>query len=843
MANRAQHPANVTTAQSPVAFLDAKALRLLQHLWREGAKVYWWTDKGRRSYWFQPDSLRTPPTTPGVNVYFGVHPCTAVPATNAAGEVRTPAYVRSQIASIAAINCLFAEYDAKDFADGKDGAKSHIKALPAAPTAIVDSGGGYHCYWLLREPLRLQTAVERSQAAELQARWVGFVGSDIGAKDLARVLRVPGTRNWKPERGPDFPLVKIVSADFDRLYDLGELEELMGASTLTAMPQLPSQRSQAATAQERYVQRAVDDELDKLARVNEGGRNHQLNRSAFALGQLVGAGVLPRSDAEDKLIAVAQAIGLPAGEARRTITSGLSAGEQEPRQLPSFREHRNGQAPALPAPITQHFGKNGQAAPHQNGANASDKAEMSEAIQAPDLAIADDMIDRGKHDLGNAYFAYQQDGKHVMYTDGLGWLFWTGTHWETDTAAARVHRIITHALKERCRIALAKEDTDTDLLKAATPSARHTRDATYHFQHLVTRSTEDFDNIPHLLNCKNGVVDLQTGDLVAHDSSNRFTYCVPTEYTPGERSELWERLLLDWFLGNHDLIQYVRRAMGYSITGETREECLFYLRGPGRAGKGTLVNTPTQILGHELAKGIQFDAFTVANDAQNFRLAPLRNARFVSASESKQGERLDEALVKQLTGRDPINAAFKFKTPFTFIPRFKVWLLSNYAPRGDTDDSAFWYRVRLLQMTKNNLGTEDNTLKDTLLTAEHRKGILAWLVYGAMKWYETGLGTPKAVWEATENARREQDPVEQWLNECTVDRHDTPLSPTERYYTSMTLLYDNYTQWCKDTGIRFPLAKNTLCRKLSQKGFDNLRTREGMAIVTKVYDLQLQEMQ
>lgn len=306
-------------------------------------------------------------------------------------------------------------------------------------------------------------------------------------------------------------------------------------------------------------------------------------------------------------------------------------------------------------------------------------------------------IDGGKHDLGNAQFALDRHAGKFAYSEALGWLYHTGTHWSTDTAEAKVHAAMVDALKARCTLAL--KQNDLDLLKVATPTAKYTRDALYHFKHMVTVPTSTFDAEKHLLNCQNGVVDLRSGELVTHSPSDRFTYCVTTDYKPGERSNLWEDLLLDWFQDDHEVMLYLQRAMGYTITGETREECLFYLHGPGRSGKGTLVNSIAGLLGAPLAQGVAFSAFTNTGDTQNFRLAPLRAARMVTASESKRGERLNEAIVKQLTGRDSIQAAHKYGQPFTFTPMFKLWLMSNEPPRGDVDDDAFWYRVRLFTLT------------------------------------------------------------------------------------------------------------------------------------------------
>jgi putative DNA primase/helicase len=435
-------------------------------------------------------------------------------------------------------------------------------------------------------------------------------------------------------------------------------------------------------------------------------------------------------------------------------------------------------------------------------------------------------FDGGRHDLGNAQFALDRHAGKFAYSDSLGWLYHTGTRWSIETAEAQVHAAMVDTLKARC--ALALQQNDLDLLKAAAPTAKHTRDAIYHFKHMVTVSTSEFDSEKHLLNCKNGVVNLRTGELVTHSPSDRFTYCVETDYKPGETSELWEELLLDWFNQDHEVMLYLQRAMGYTITGESKEECLFYLQGPGRSGKGTLANTVAGLLGAPLAQGVQFDAFTDGGDSQNFRLAPLRAARMVTASEKRKGERLNEALVKQVTGRDAIQAAHKYGQPFTFTPQFKLWFMSNDMPRGDVDDDAFWYRVRLFALTKSYMGSEDNGIKDTLTQRGNREGVLAWLVYGAMRYYAKGLGTPARIITNAQTARDEQDHVLQWL----LDRCEAK----EGIETLTGDLYASYSEWCNEAGIdKAKLSKMGLTKKLEKKGYPVRRTTLKGSQVTLAY--------
>lgn len=199
---------------------------LLHHLWRGGSFAHYWTSMGKQSLWFPTDRpLSVPTSWAQCNVHFSVHPCTQIPPTNSRHEVIHNTYIRSQIAYIAAINCLFADFDAKDFQGGKEAILAHLSTLTLYPSVIVDSGGGYHCYWLL-EHTTAADHTNRPHLAAVQAAWVDLVGSDSGAKDLARILRLPGTKNVKPEYGPHFPTVAVIEANYKRLFRFVDFERL-----------------------------------------------------------------------------------------------------------------------------------------------------------------------------------------------------------------------------------------------------------------------------------------------------------------------------------------------------------------------------------------------------------------------------------------------------------------------------------------------------------------------------------------------------------------------------------------------------------------------------------------
>ena len=517
-----------------------------------------------------------------------------------------------------------------------------------------------------------------------------------------------------------------------------------------------------------YGAKALATECDIVRNTAVGGRNSQLYISACKITELVAGGEVDKDEAWPKLKQAALDAGLPEAEIEKTMQSAWRKACEHPRSAP------------------------------------------------PDRFL----LNAGRHDEGNAQCVYRLYGDKLAYCDSLGWLTYTGTHWSNERGEASVQDAIVDTLKRRCHAAIARDDMS--LLNAAKPSAGRVKDAMYLLGRLVTVSMSEFDNVPYLLNTANGVVDLRTGELAAHEPSNRFSYCVPVDYVPDAWDGLYHKLMLEWFDGQADQVAYVQRALGYSITGENREECMFYLHGPGRSGKGTMLNTVHSVLGEPIATGAGFEIFTQREgDPQNFRLAPLRNARLVIASESNEKQALSDNLVKQLTGGgDPVQACYKYRAPFVFIPRFKIWLMSNYPPFGNMDDEAFWWRIRLIMLTKNYMDNPDLTLKGRLQEQDERQATLSFLIRGATDWYQQGLGRPAWQKDALRRTRAEQDPLQRFLDEQTI--------PAPGQQLDLNDLYNAYEQWCTDESIEAQ-QKNVISRRLGAKGYslEKKRVRVG----------------
>lgn len=434
------------------------------------------------------------------------------------------------------------------------------------------------------------------------------------------------------------------------------------------------------------------------------------------------------------------------------------------------------------------------------------------------------LLAQGNHDEGNAQCVNMRHNGRFIHSDALGWLAHTGTHWTSEGAEAMLDRAIVETLNARIDAAIksGKADQHGDLIKKAIPTSGKVQGAKYLLSSLVYAAHTTFDTNPDMLNCPNGVVDLRDGTIRRHTTSDRFTHCVQVEYKPNADQSVWLNWLIDAV--GPVVADWLQIAVGYTATGHTREEILFYLFGPPRAGKGLFTETLISVLGSPLAKEVNFGTFTAqrTGDSQNFDLAPLKPCRMVAASESNAYERFNEAKIKALTGGNEVYCAFKHQTHFNYKPQYKIWLSSNQPVNADPDDDAVWGRLRVIEFAKSHLGQEDKTLKGKMSAKEVLEGVLAWTVAGAMRWYKLGsAGLPELEVSAQIKAqhRSELDNVATWINDCCA----------EGDYTISTTLFQSYEGWCKDNGVTAKQQKG-LTQALRRKGYmSNVKKLGGKA--------------
>jgi putative DNA primase/helicase len=282
----------------------------------------------------------------------------------------------------------------------------------------------------------------------------------------------------------------------------------------------------------------------------------------------------------------------------------------------------------------------------------------------------------------------------------------------------------------------------------------------------ISDAGDAWDLDPWLLGVPNGVVDLKTGTLRAGRPEDRITMRARVAFDPDALCPLYDKAVSEIFEDRMELIDYFDRYAGYSLTGDCREESLWIGWGPGGNGKGVLMNTIAYVFG-DYADDLPFSAFELQSRAGIPNdIAKIVGKRFVTASETIESVRLNEARIKALTGRDPITARFLHKEFFTFQPVAKFWLAANHKPDVRDDSEGFWRRVHLVPFTASFVGREDMTLKDRL--REEAAGILARTVRGCLAWQKKGLAPPIDVREATKVYRNDSKPLARFLDECCV---------------------------------------------------------------------------
>jgi len=334
---------------------------------------------------------------------------------------------------------------------------------------------------------------------------------------------------------------------------------------------------------------------------------------------------------------------------------------------------------------------------------------------------------------------------------------------------------------------------------------------------------EDLDSNPWLLAVQNGTVDLRTGELRDPEPADLITKLAPVNYEPGldpaTACPLWLRFLDTVFNSDQELIKYVQRAVGYSLTGSTREEVFFLLWGSGANGKTTFLETLHALLG-EYGKQSDFTTFLNTGKSPGVRndIARLRGARFVSAVETDSNTKLAAATLKQITGGDTVVARFLYGEHFEFKPELKLWLAVNHKPDNPDTSEGMWRRLRLIPFTVAIPDSErDKDLKEKL--KNELPGILAWAVQGCLTWQQYGLHEPDSIQAATNEYRAEQDTLSQFLESCCEVEH----SNTYRGVQS-TDLYERYKAWCSRNG-EFALSQKALAPLLKERGFTTKRIR------------------
>jgi putative DNA primase/helicase len=395
-------------------------------------------------------------------------------------------------------------------------------------------------------------------------------------------------------------------------------------------------------------------------------------------------------------------------------------------------------------------------------------------------------------DVGNAEALVDLYGDDLRYCYMRGkWLIWDDMRWKIDEVGTIWERA-KGTVKALLNQALKVQDGDKRLkaIKHAIQSESHNRlwamIKLARSEMGVTPGMMDRD--PWLFNCLNGTLDLRSGELRPHKKGDLITKMAKVEYKEGTKAERWESFLREIMCGREELVHFLQKAVGYAMTGDTREQCLFVLYGKGANGKSTFVETIRKIMMDYSEVAAPSSLMIKRPDIVRNDIAKLDGTRFVASSEASERGKMDEGLVKQMTGQDVITARFLFKDEFQIRPTWKVFLSTNYRPEISGTDYAIWRRIRLVPFDAVFKGKKCDKELDKKLEKE-KEGILAWMVDGCMMWQSEGLKMPEEVKTATREYREEMDKIGPFLEESCYFHPEARVTIKD--------LYDSYLRWCK----------------------------------------------
>lgn len=449
-------------------------------------------------------------------------------------------------------------------------------------------------------------------------------------------------------------------------------------------------------------------------------------------------------------------------------------------------------------------------------------------------------------DLGNAERLKALYGADILYVAARGWFTWAGTHWEWDEGDRGVH-LKAHgtiramysraqSLIEEIKDGMGSGEIDAlgRFIGESSPEAEERKQKTAFAQALLTWArksegsarieamigqcqymcqvpSDSLDSHGWLFNVQNGTLDLRTGKRQDHNREDRLTIVSPVTWDPNAGYAPWDAFI-ERILPDPERRRFVQRASGYSLTGDISEEKLFFLHGTTSTGKSTFLRAVHAVLG---PYGCTVDFKVFLDDkydrAETDSTARMASKRMVSSIEVQDGKKMAEGLLTKLTGGDPVTGKFLYKGSFEYIPKYKLWLAANNKPRIRHDDDAIWRRVVQIPFDQHIPPEErDPSLKVILIDSDIAgPAVLRWMVEGCLEWQNSGLDIPDDVQAATDQYRKDMDPLKGFLEECCFF--------SKEYEVTNKALYQAFTAWAKDAGVAHPMSQKSFTALLEKR--------------------------
>ena len=404
-------------------------------------------------------------------------------------------------------------------------------------------------------------------------------------------------------------------------------------------------------------------------------------------------------------------------------------------------------------------------------------------------------------------------GEDILYCrQSDEYYVWDGTRWMRDLNNVHMLRMAKAVTEQMFREAESLGDDAAKALRShalkSQSVARLAGMVNLAKIHVRNVNRGDFDKDSWLLNCLNGTLELKTGACRQHRRDDLISKIAPVKYDPTADCSLWKRCVNDWMLGDPEKVAYIQRQAGYTITGCTNEEVMPIFWGSGRNGKTKFYVTIYNVLGDgEYAKAANFDSFVVKKGDEGMPndIAGWCGMRLIVAAEGEHSKRLAEAKLKLCIGRDPVVGEFKYQEEFSYIPTYKVWLVTNPKPRIVGTTEAIWDKIHFVAWRRYYRPEERDQQLQEKLDAQ-ASGVLNWLVEGCLEWQKKGLALPDSMREDTVQYRHEQDVVGRFIDEeCVVG---------EDFTSPKKLTYACFKDWAEDAGEHYTMTQQEFNEKM-----------------------------
>lgn len=456
-------------------------------------------------------------------------------------------------------------------------------------------------------------------------------------------------------------------------------------------------------------------------------------------------------------------------------------------------------------------------------------SELAFAVFGNGQTVMQERKDYDLTDTGNAHRMQDKFGSILRYSyNQKKWLYWDGKRWCIDDSG-EVKKMADVICDDMKREAFLEQDEEKQaaLLKWAnrTASSKAKEAMIKECQHLgsIPATPDMFDAYTDYLNTQNGIVNLRNGELLPHDSSFMMSKITVAEYdTSGKKPTMWLKFLDEVTAGDKELQNYIQKCVGYSLSGSTREQCAYFLYGIGNNGKSTFLDTIADMLGGYAAntqpETLMMKRF--GDGGANPEIARLKSARFVTSEEPTEGVRLNEGLLKQLTGGSKVTCRFLYGDEFEYNPEFKIWIATNHKPVIRGTDIGIWRRIKLIPFEVNIPKEKVDKLLKYRLRKEFPQ-ILRWAIEGCIKWQQEGIEEPEKVQGAVKEYKQEMDILASFVEQC-IEIDYTAEEPI-----SASRLFRVYLHWAKENN-EYEMSANKFGREIVKKVPEKQKTAAGI---------------